>query len=153
VAIDTYLTNNLSKLIYAIYFTLLIYLKTIKSFNFYVYSVLQSELKEVNSIQQIFLWIKWRTEVNKNLAHDLLSQSYHDIGSMQTEKLLQILSRPGVYRYGIIEDCSTSLNEQDFINFGIPRVTLEYSRLSAQLSVNQSNVASTPSESIPHVDY
>jgi len=83
----------------------------------------------------------------------LLSQSYHDIGSMQTEKLLQILSRPGVYRYGIIEDCSTSLNEQDFINFGIPRVTLEYSRLSAQLSVNQSNVVSTPSESIPHVDY
>lgn len=70
----------------------------------------------------LFTWTSLRVRVNNGLSHDIINQTYHDIDTSGGEGSVELLlRRPGVYKYGLADDCSTSLHEEDFINFGMPR--------------------------------
>ena len=64
----------------------------------------------------------WRIGVNNRLLTDILTNSFTHIPSMSDRDVASILSKPGIYSYGIAEDQATSLDENEFLNFGIPRV-------------------------------
>lgn len=76
--------------------------------------------------QQLYLWTAWRTRVNNSMSKDLLRKTYHDIHVPEEQFYADILRQPGIYKYGsVTAESATSLNQSDFVNFGIPRASID----------------------------
>ena len=105
--------------------------------------------------------MNWRTRVNQEIAKDLLSKTYHDIDSMNQGQTMILLSKQGIYQYGITVDQATTLAETDFLNFGLPRARLTREPISVD-QIEEGISLSDPEqdegeqidiENLPKIDY
>lgn len=104
--------------------------------------------------------MNWRTRVNQEIAKDLLSKTYHDIDSMNQNQTVILLSKEGIYQFGITVDQATSLAETDFLNFGLPRARLTREPIIIDATEEISLSDSEPEEAepinmrdLPDIDY
>lgn len=108
---------------------------------------------DLTDFDQLEIWMNWRKRVNQEIAHDLLTNTYHDIKTLDDHQRTKIFNKSGVYQYGITVDQATALPEIDFMNYGMPRARIDKDSLINLLASSMVDTLRVKNEGLPDIDY
>ncbi|XP_067927888.1 uncharacterized protein [Watersipora subatra] len=104
--------------------------QSVESFDITVKVKSEEDMNYEALLEKLYQWMKFRMTVNNHLAEDSLSQSYSHLPGLSRTQQEYLLGRPSIYRYAITEDQGTTLDETEFINFGMPRAKATLSSIA-----------------------